>query len=409
MRYMGKKMCERKETEVLLSLMRAALRQEFEAPLAWTDGCDAEKLDAMIRRQSLVTMVYPVIARQQGAGWDGLRKSLKDCFARETHRGITQEYEIGCLLEDLEKDGIDCLPMKGWVIRDYYPDPLMRSMNDLDVLVKDMDSRKMQEWMEAHGYHPDHIEQEVHDTYVRPPYMYIELHRRLMGEDWLKRRHTTWREERLASLWQKTYLLEGKSHLYRFSDEDFLVHHLLHFYKHFTGPGVGIRPLADLYLFLQKNKQTLDQEYLKKQLEELHIAAFSEQMERLASACFEGQELDEKAWLVLDYLTHTGIYGDYATLAVSHLFWDREKTAAQSRRHFFLSQCFWPLSIMKNRYPRLHDAPWLLPVYWVLRIGRVVFREHYKLSGFCRAVRNATQEQCDNMRKVYSAAGIEIK
>lgn len=66
MRHMGKKMCERKETEALLSLMRAALRQEFEAPLAWADGCDAEKLDAMIRRQSLVTMVYPVVARQQG-------------------------------------------------------------------------------------------------------------------------------------------------------------------------------------------------------------------------------------------------------------------------------------------------------------------------------------------------------
>ena len=231
---------------------------------------------------------------------------MKDFFARETHRNITQEYEIEWLLDEMEASGIDCLPMKGWVIRDYYPDPLMRSMTDLDVLVKDMNSRKMQQWMEAHGYHPNHIEQEVHDTYIKPPYMYIELHRRLMGEDWLKRRHTTWREERLASLWQNTYRLEGKSHLYRFSDEDFLVHHLLHFYKHFTGPGVGLRPLADLYLFLQKNKQTLGQEYLKKQLEELHIAAFSEQMERLTSACFEGQVLDERAWLVLDYLARTG-------------------------------------------------------------------------------------------------------
>ena len=402
-------MRENKETEMLLRLMRAALHQDFETPIPWETGCDAEKLDVLIRRQSLVTMVYPVIARQSGDGWESLREGMKDFFARETHRNITQEYEIEWLLDEMEASGIDCLPMKGWVIRNDYPDPLMRSMTDLDVLVKDMDSRKMQQWMEAHGYHPDHIEQEVHDTYVRPPYMYIELHRRLMEKGLLERQRTTWREERLASLWQNTYLLEGKSHLYRFSDEDFLVHHLLHFYKHFTGSGVGIRPLVDLYLFMQKKQQTLNQEYLKSQLEELHIAAFSEQMERLALACFEGQELDEKAWLVLDYLTHTGIYGDYATLAVSHLFWDREKTAAQSRRHFFLSQCFWPLSIMKNRYPRLHDAPWLLPVYWVLRIGRVVFREHYKLSGFCRAVRNATQEQCDNMRKVYSAAGIEIK
>ena len=150
----------------------------------------------------------------------------------------------------------------------------------------------------------------------------------------------------------------------------------------------------------------MNQEYLKNQLEELHIAAFSEQMERLALACFEGQELDEKAWLVLDYLTHTGIYGDYATLAVSHLFWDREKTAAQSRRHFFLSQCFLPLSVMERRYPHLQGAPWLLPVYWILRIGIIVFREHYKLSDFRRSM---AQERYDHIRKVYSAAGIEMR
>ena len=399
-------MRENKETEMLLRLMRAALHRNFETPIPWETGCDAEKLDVLIRRQSLVTMVYPVIARQSGDGWESLREGMKDFFARETHRNITQEYEIEWLLDEMEASGIDCLPMKGWIMRNYYPDPLMRSMTDLDVLVRDMDSRKMQQWMEAHGYHPNHIEQEVHDTYIKPPYMYIELHCRLMGEDWLKRRHTTWREERLASLWQKTYRLEGKSHLYRFSDEDFLVHHLLHFYKHFTGPGVGLRPLADLYLFLQKNKQTLGQEYLEKQLEELHIAAFSEQMERLASACFEGRELDEKAWLVLDYLTHTGIYGDHTTFLVTRWFWDQGKTAAQSRRDTFWNRCFLPLSVMERRYPHLQGAPWLLPVYWILRIARIVFREHYKLSDFRRSM---AQERYDHIRKVYFAAGIDIK
>ena len=66
MRYMGKTMRENKETEMLLRLMRAALHQDFETPILWKTGCDAEKLDVLIRRQSLVTMVYPVIARQSG-------------------------------------------------------------------------------------------------------------------------------------------------------------------------------------------------------------------------------------------------------------------------------------------------------------------------------------------------------
>ncbi len=150
----------------------------------------------------------------------------------------------------------------------------------------------------------------------------------------------------------------------------------------------------------------MNQEYLKNQLEELHIAAFSEQMERLASACFEGQELDEKAWLVLDYLTHTGIYGDHTTFLVTRWFWNQEKTVAQSRWDTFWNRCFLPLSMMERRYPRLHDAPWLLPVYWVFRVVRIVCREHYKLSAFRREV---TQERYDHIKKVYSAAGIEMR
>ena len=150
-------MRENKETGMLWRLMRAALHQDCETPIPWETGCDAEKLDVLIRRQGLVTMVDPVIARQKGDGWKPLREGMKDFFARETHRNITQEYEIEWLLDEMEASGIDCLPMKGWVIRNDYPDPLMRSMTDFDVLIRDLNSRRMKDWMEARGYKPDHI------------------------------------------------------------------------------------------------------------------------------------------------------------------------------------------------------------------------------------------------------------
>lgn len=113
------------------------------------------------------------------------------------------------------------------------------------------------------------------------------------------------------------------------------MHHLLHFYKHFTGSGVGLRPLADLYLFLQKKGQTLDRAYLEKQLEALHILAFARRMAQLAQTCLEGQRLDQNACLVVEYLTHTGIYGDRATMETARLFQNEGKTIGQSRRNDF--------------------------------------------------------------------------
>ena len=227
--------------------------------------------------------------------------------------------------------------------------------------------------------------------------MNIELHRRLMNETRLRQQHTDWRENWLASLWRQEYLLEGKKHIYRFSDEDFLVHHLLHFYKHFTESGVGVRPLVDLYLFLQAKRQILQWEYLESQLDALHILTFSKRMMRLASQCFEDGELDSSACLVVEYMTRTGIYGDRVTMETSYLFRGENKVRG------FFGRCFLPITAMKNIYPRLHRAPWLLPFYWAARIGRIVFLEPYKLE----AMRNGqSKERHEQLERIYRAAGV---
>ena len=385
------------EIYTLLRLIRAALHPDADQTVELDAECDVEKLAGIIVRQSLVTLVYPVIKRQTADGWQPAREKLKPVYEQEIHKGLVQEYEIQTLLDDLEKDGIDCLPMKGWIMRNYYPDPLMRSMCDLDVLLREMDSEKMRQWMEARGYAPEHIEQDVHDTYIKPPYMNIELHRRLMNETRLRQQHTDWRENWLASLWRQEYLLEGKKHIYRFSDEDFLVHHLLHFYKHFTESGVGVRPLADLYLFLQAKRQILQWEYLESQLDALHILTFSKRMMRLASQCFEDGELDSSACLVVEYMTRTGIYGDRVTMETSYLLRGENKVRG------FFGRCFLPITAMKNIYPRLHRAPWLLPFYWAARIGRIVFLEPYKLD----AMRNGqSKERHEQLERIYRAAGV---
>ena len=126
-------------------------------------------------------------------------------------------------------------------------------------------------------------------------------------------------------------------------------------------------------------------------------------MARLSSVCFEGLELDENAWLVLDYLTDAGIYGNRATLETSHLFKSEWRTVSQSKWKSFFGRCFLPLASMKNNYPRLRRDPWLLPVYWGGRIGRIIFLEPYKLSAVWKY---QTQDRYDQLRKIYRAAGV---
>ena len=391
------------ETNVLLKLMRVALQQERNYSMELDPECDKEKLEEMIQRQSLVSMLYPIIEQQTEDSWNILKKHLKQIYDREIHRGLVQEYEMGILLSDMEKDGIDCLPLKGWVLRKIYPDPIMRSMGDLDVLIKDMDSRRMQKWMEEHGYIPLHVEKGFHDEYKKPPYMYVELHHSLLDKEHLFRSEIEWLEKKEKTFWREKTLVEGKKHIYQLTDENFYVHHMSHFYKHFTGSGAGVRFLADTFLLLKYKEQGLDWNYVDRQLEALHILAFSKQMNRISKICFSGKELDEKAELVAQYLTDASVYGSMEMRETLQILGRGDGTFDRNKSLSFLRRCFPSLQSMQDQYHCLYRYPWLTPIFWGIRIVRIVFREQYKLKWM---IHHQTREEYNALKKVYCAADI---
>ena len=393
------------ESNILLRLIRAALRSDADQTVELDAECDAEKLADIIVRQSLVTLVYPVIERQTAASWQLAREKLKPVYDRELHKGMVQEYEIQTLLDDMERDGIDCLPMKGWIMRNYYPNPLMRSMGDLDVLLKDMDSEKMQKWMEARGYEVVHSKQTFHDEYIKPPYMYVELHHELIDKLDLQPPEIAWLDRMTPSFWQDGSLAEGKKHQYQLSDELFYIHHISHFYKHFTRLGVGIRPVIDLYFLLTKKSDTLDWNYINKQLKELHLYDFSEKMKMISWACFqEKRPLDEQTMLVVRYLTGSGLYGDQLireSLSIANDQYGSKNVAVR-----MLKRCFLPLKQMKNQYSCLYRYPILLPVCWLRRIARIVFLQNEKMRVIGISKHAESEEIQENIKAIYVAAGI---
>lgn len=389
------------EIEVLLQLMSAALRPNLEKPLTWNPACNLPKLEEMILTQNLVSIVYPVIERQEGTCWSLLREHLRTPFDRAVHKAVTQEYEIQALLHAMEKDSINCLPMKGWVMRNYYPNPLMRSMSDFDLLIQDLDGIQMQEWMKSHGYIPVRVRQSFHEQYKKPPYMFIELHHHLLYENTLHPKPAALNEE---AIWHHVIPVESKQHIYQLHDEAFYLHHLLHFYRHFTSSGVGLRFLADFYVFLRQKGSALNWEYIDHCLEELHLLDFSEQMKRTAMLSFEDQSLDEKASIIVNFLVSGGVHGSEQIQEISYLLNHNPKSSYSCQKvRSLIRRCFPPLAMMQDQYTRLCDTPWLLPFYWGVRAGRIFFRENERIK-IMRTYQ--TREEYQKLKTVYRAAGI---
>lgn len=407
-----------KETDVLLSLVRVALRPNSDQTVDLSSECDPQKLAAMIVRQSLVTMVYPVILRQTEDCWTAIKESLRPVYDHAIHKGLVQEYEFQSLLDDMEKDGIDCLPMKGWIMRNYYPDPLMRSMGDLDVLIKDMDSPKMQEWMETRKYDLENNTHPVHDEYQKLPYAFVELHRKLIDVNYMLKIQVEWGEQLLKQIWHKRNLVRGSGHIYSLQDEDFYIYHLLHFYKHFMYAGSGIRPLVDIYIFLKKKEKSLDRVYLQRQLKILKLSTFAEKMEQLAVACFDRQALQhgmnvEDIRRVTGYLTGTSTYGDEVTFKLASVV--RQGTGSFKRDILSsrIKKCFPPRQILQERYPKLQNYPWMLPFYWILRAVRIIFLERYKVYEMGKKteelVKNTELDTYREIENIFRLIGITTK
>ena len=257
----------------------------------------------------------------------------------------------------------------------------MRSMGDLDVLIRDMDSQKMQKWMEARGYDLENNTHPVHDEYKKSPYVLIELHRKLIDANYTRNLQTEWIDQLTEQIWDERNLVKGTKHIYQLKAEDFYIYHLLHFYKHFMYAGSGIRPLADIYIFLQKNG--LNRTYLQQQLKVLRLSTFAERMEQLAFACFSGQILSEtnmeEVQQVVRYLTDAGTYGDKDTFKLAAVVSQGTGSFTRDLLAARVKKCFPSRQIMQQSYPKLYRYPWMLPFYWVMRAARILFLERYKL------------------------------
>ena len=75
------------------------------------------------------------------------------------------------------------MPLKGCLLKHYYPETFYRSMSDMDILVRQEDRASVRECMEKLGYETECFGKECHDVYMKPPVTNVEIHHVLFEEE----------------------------------------------------------------------------------------------------------------------------------------------------------------------------------------------------------------------------------
>lgn len=272
-------------------------------------------------------------------------------------------YELSRLRSLFETEGVDFMPLKGSVLREAYPDPVLRTSCDIDILVHVEDLSRACDLIRTHlSYRFDQNKKKntvgYHDvTFFTESDLHIELHFSLLGENMPS-------EGPLTDPWQGALLAEGTRHEYRMPGEVFFFYHVAHAAKHFKLGGCGVRPFMDLYVL--ERSFPYDEKVLNSYLEQAGLCVFAREMTALSHCWFGGEEKTPLLSAMEEYVLSGGIYGSFGNRMAAT---QRHK----GRVHYIFRRIFPPYRTMKLYHRYLEHFPFLLPFAWVARWFSTLF------------------------------------
>lgn len=341
----------------LIDCINTALRG---GPKITLDPQAAAELHCLAKSHRLHLLIYDVIAFTDS----------EDNTATEWADEVRQGYYYDQLLVMEQKRVEQCLrdhairfmPIKGAAIKALYPMPYQRIVADLDFYVHPWNFETLKAAMAEIGYSPILPDSSYgyHIGFWNETGIEIELHKKFIQDG-----------ERLSAFANNLQVCaEQPSGILCWNNETEYLYLFLHFTKHFTCAGTGIRAILDLYLY--RNKHSIDLDFVNKVLNQYDLLKFHERVLALSRRWFEGETIeDETLDLMQEVLFSSGTYGCMERW-YANLFWNFQENG-KSRSAYILRRLFPSREMMHMLYPnRKHIVAWY-PILWITRfIDRLV-------------------------------------
>lgn len=321
-----------------------------------------------------------------------IKTSFQEQFLLAVYRYDSINKELDSLRKLLNEFKIPFLPLKGSVLRNYYPEPWMRTSCDIDILLhkKDLEStlKLLLERLNGKG-----LKRTPHDvSFTTSEGVSVELHYDLIEKGRIGKA-----EEPLKTIWDHATRIEETAE-YTLSDEMFYYYHLSHMAKHVEGGGCGVRPFLDLFLL-----DSLEHDQAKRSalLKSGGLEPFADAATGLAGYWFDHQKPDALILELENYILTAGVYGSLKNhVAVKQL----EKSG---KRNYIFSRIWLPYRDMILYYPSLEGRKILLPFYefkrWCKLLKPSIFRRKKKE---LRLIANLSDEQVQNTNHLLKNLGI---
>lgn len=288
------------------------------------------------RKQQLLQIIFHAIYR-----YEKLNNELKQVSAA------------------FKKAKIQFVPLKGAVLREYYPEPWMRTSCDIDVLVHENDLERAVSVLLSENKYVSDKKKNYHDISLHSPSgVNLELHFNIQED-------IESIDKVLTQVWQYTAASSELEYKYEMTNEYLIFHILAHMSYHFVSGGCGIRPIMDLWLL--ENVLSIDENILTALLSEAKLLKFYKSVKILSTVWFGEDDHTETSKQMEDYILLGGVYGTLQNRVLV------QQQKNQGKYTYAFHRIFIPYNKLKHLYPKIKKHRWLLPFAQVHRWFKIVF------------------------------------
>lgn len=376
----------------VINLIKSGLYNE---PVTVSDGVDFDRVYALCKEHGLIALAYYGIkASKLNINSDMLNK-----FENDIMMYVLNDTKVDVIFSELSEifndSKIDFMPIKGVVMREMYPNPEMRTMGDIDILIKESQFSDISELMNKYGY--ELMNESRHEYVYGKNTAVVELHKSLVpvyDEDYYSYFGTGWKRA-----------VTNRNSRYSMSSEDEYIYLLAHMAKHYRNAGVNILHMVDIWVYLMNNK--LDSDYLKKELENLGLYKFHCNVLKTLENWFKDGEETEMTEFITKRMFESGCWGTFENFHLSKALQEVEKKGGNAKAQRLLSYAFPPYDAMVTSYPILKGRRYLLPVVWLGRMLKAPFTKRDSIKQFGKGLKLSDSKSVESYRQELEYVGLD--
>lgn len=379
------------ECELLIGLIRS---QVAGIPCEVPEGADFQALLELARSHKLMCFLNGALGQRTDVP-QAVRNALEDAENRAIFKDIQNDFVRGQITEVLTAAGIRHVYLRGICLKHDYPVPALRTMSDIDLLVRSEDFSAIRQAMLKIGAEPREGDGNHRTYYFPDAHVTVEFHPNLihcsspMGIG-------------VNPGWQ--YVPEGQQAGEQFMTEaGFYLNVMAHLANHFAMGGVGVRFVLDIWVCRHLRGTQPDRAFVEAELERIGLTRFARLIEELAEAWFSGTPMSSELEELADYIMTSGSHGTT----------DREMLNAvslspgKSRLSALMGKVFYPRQDLENRFDWVRGRAWLLPAAWCARAWKAVTGKGERISRWRKGTKTFSKAEIEAHKQKMNRFGVE--